>query len=133
MWGWAEAANVAVASSLLTTFLVTLIVAASNNGFVDIDATGIDNSTLASLHYAADTVSTSLSPLDMDVAETITLSCRLAEVSCPSKLSGVAVTSIVTGVLVVPSFLLGIYLRSRRLRTYGMTGGRRKLRDYPNY
>ena len=121
-----ESFNVCVGAGVGIAFIVTLSVAASNNGFVDVDATGADNYTRAALHYAADTVTDELSSLDVDVPEPARLGCRLAEVECPSHISGVAVASIVLGVLFALQVTLGLVLRQRR-RRHGARTGRSKL------
>lgn len=133
---YVEAANACVGIAVGIAFIVTFSVAAANGGFVNMDDTGADNATLANLHYAADTVTDELSALDIDVdayGPAIKVGCQLAKtqtgVGCPHKISGVAVGSIVTGVLAVLALLLGLYFRHER-RSKSVR--RRHARLYPD-
>jgi hypothetical protein len=126
---WLEPVNVCLGAGVGIAFIVTISVAAANGGFVDVDATGADNYTRAAIHYAADRVTEELSSLDVDVPEPARLGCRLAEVECPTKISGVAVASIVLGVLFVLQLLIGLFLRHRRREGYARRG-KKKLYGY---
>jgi len=130
--GWVECANAVVGIGVGIAFIVTFSVAAANGGFVDVDATGADNTTLATLHYAADRVTETLSDLDIDIdtyGPAVQVGCRMAEVECPHKISGVAVGSIVTGTLSLLFFLVALWLRSQRVTKQR---GRRLEGGYPD-
>lgn len=125
-----EGVNACLGLSLLITFIVTLSVALANADCC-IDTSSLDNATLTQLHYATDTVTATLSDLDIDVdayGPVVQVGCRLAEIECPHKISGVAVASIVTGIMSVLFLLLGLALRVDR-RTRRSRNGRVRL--YP--
>lgn len=133
--GW-EVVNFCLGIALSITFVVTFSVAIANGGFVNVDDTGADNATLATLHYAADTVTEDLASLDIDIdayGPAVKIGCRMAQaqtgVGCPHKISGVAVTSIVTGVLSVLSLLMGLWFRTQRRQQYGRRG---RVQMYPD-
>jgi hypothetical protein len=127
-----EAANVCVGLSLFITFIVTLSVAAANNGFVSVDDTGVGNNTRAALHSAQEAVTDELSSLDIDIdtyGPAIKVGCQLAEIECPTKISGVAVASIVTGILSLLSLIVALVLRARRRSKYANRG---RVQLYPD-
>jgi hypothetical protein len=129
---WAEALNLVVGVAVGITFIVTFSVAAANGGFVNVDDTGADNVTLATIHYAADALTNLTSALDIDIdtyGPTVRLGCKLAEVECPQKISGVAVASIVMGVLALLMLLLGLWLRAERRQKRGRNGARQLYPD----
>ena len=119
-----EAANACVGIGVFIAFLVTFIVALANLDCC-VDTSNIDNATLAELRYVGDTVTSTLSDLDIDVdsyGPALKVGCQLAALNCPHKISGVAVASIVTGVISVLAFLLGLWFRAERRKTYARHG-----------
>ena len=126
-----EAANAFVGVGVFIAFLVTFIVALSNLDCC-VDTSNIDNATLAELRYVGETVTFTLSDLDIDVnsyGPALKVGCQLAALNCPHKISGVAVASIVTGVIAVLTFLLGLWFRSERHKQYARRG---RVQLYPD-
>ena len=127
----AEGVNAFIGLSLLITFIVTLSVALANADCC-IDTSSLDNATLTQLHYATQTVTSTLSDLDIDVdayGPVVQVGCRFAEIECPHKISGVAVASIVTGTLSVLFLLVGIAFRTDRSMRRSRNG---RTRLYPD-
>lgn len=126
-----ETANACIGFGVFVAFLVTFIVALSNLDCC-VDTSSIDNATLAELRYVGDTVTSTLSDLDIDIdsyGPALKVGCQLASVNCPHKISGVAVASIVTGVVAVLTFLMGLWFRAERHKQYAKRG---RMRLYPD-
>ena len=129
---WAEAVNGVLGLAVGITFIVAFSVAAANGGFVNVDDTGADNTTLATIHYAADAVTNLTSVLDIDIdayGPAVKIGCQLAEVECPHKITGVAVASIVTGVLALLQLLLGLWFRADRRQKRNRRGAQQLYPD----
>ena len=123
----AEVVNLIVSLCLFVTFVTTLGVAIANadccNGNSMLGVSMLSNDTRAGFSYASETVTHKLSDLDIDVdnyGPALRTACGLVKyetntsLACPHKISGVTVTSIVMGILWVPTVAVGLYLRTER-------------------